>query len=283
VLRDGASITFGGLALVCAGAFGCVGAPSPLAPAHGGSVGLPHDGRLTNAVPLPRNGDGYRVICHDGLHYGTPRLVGAIQRAAAEVARLRPGGTPLPVCDLSGPAGGKTARHRSHQSGRDADLLFYALTADGRPWQVQFVRFGADGLAEPSPGSFVRLDVERQWLLVRALVTDPEASVQWLFVSHSIEALLVEYARARGEDPEIVWRAESVMMEPWDSLPHDDHLHLRLACTPGEAVAGCLGGGPYWPWLAPLPQLEPMDDAALIDAIAGDLLPAPIGRVARRE
>jgi len=226
-------------------------------------------------VPLPRDGDGYKVICYDGLHYGSPRLVGAIERAAANVARLRPGGTPLPVCDLSAPDGGRLARHRSHQSGRDADLLFYSLTTDGRPWQVQFTRFGSDGLSEVSPGNFVRLDVEREWLLVRSLVTDPEASVQWMFVAHPIEALLIEYARARGEDPAVVWRAENVMMEPWDSLPHDDHVHLRLACTPDEAVAGCLGGGPYWSWLPQLPQIEPMDDAALIEAIAGDLLPAP--------
>lgn len=253
-----------------AGSLACVGVPSALAPGHAGSLGLPHAGRITNAVPLPREGDGYKVICYDGLHFGTPRLVGAIQRAAANVARLRPGGTPLPICDLSAPEGGPTARHRSHQSGRDADLLFYALTADGRPWQVQFTRFGVDGLSEPSPGSFVRLDVEREWLLVRSLVTDPEANVQWMFVARPIESLLIEYARARGEDPEVIWHAESVMIEPWDSLPHDDHLHLRLACTPEEAVAGCLGGGPYWSWLAPLPQLAPLDDEALIEAITGD-------------
>ncbi len=264
------------------GSVGCLGAPSPLAPSHSGSIGVPHAGRLTNGVPLPRSGEGFRNICYRGLHFGTPRLVRAIERAAAEVARLRPGGNPLLVCDLSGPAGGPTAKHRSHQTGRDADLLFYAVTTDGRPWQVQFLRFGADGLAEVSPGSFVRLDVERQWLLVRALVTDPEASVQWMYVARQVEALLVEYARARGEDPEIVWRAESVMMEPWDSLPHDDHLHLRLACTPEEAVAGCAGGGPQWPWLAPLPQIEPMDDAELIEAIAGDLLGEPFGKVAAR-
>ncbi len=249
----------------------CIGAPSPLAPNHHGSLGLPHAGRITNAVALPRSGDGHRAICYDGLHYGTPRLVRAIVRASAEVASARPGGNPLLVCDLSAHQGGKTARHRSHQSGRDADLLFYALTADGRPWQVQFVRFGPDGLAEVSPGNFVRLDVERQWLLVRALVTNPDANVQWMFVARHVEALLVEYAIARGESDEIIARAESIMIEPWDSLPHDDHLHLRLACSPDEAVSGCAGGGPYWSWLAPLPQLGPMDDAELIEAIAGDL------------
>ena len=130
---------------------------------------------------------------------------------AANVARLRPNGTPLPICDLSGPEGGRLARHHSHQTGRDADLLFYSLTVDGRPWRVQFTSFGPDGLSEAGKGSFVRLDVEREWLLVRSLLTDPEAGVQWLFVARPIEALLVEYARARGEDQAVIWRAESVM------------------------------------------------------------------------
>ena len=33
-------------------------------------------------------------------------------------------------------------------------------------------------------------------------------------------------------------------LQPGDSLPHDDHFHLRVACSPEEAQAGCSGGGP---------------------------------------
>jgi penicillin-insensitive murein DD-endopeptidase len=118
----------------------------------------------------------------------------------------------------------------------------------------------------------VRLDVDRQWLFIRALVSSPKANVQWMFLARRLEALIIEHARARGEDPEVVWHAESVLMQPWDSAPHDDHLHLRIACTPEEAVAGCLGGGPYWPWLPALPQIASPPDSEMIAAIASDLL-----------
>ncbi len=91
--------------------------------------------------------------------------------------------------------------------------------------------------------------------------------------------MVIEYARARGEDPELVWYAESVLLQPGDSASHDDHLHLRIACTPDEAVAGCLGGGPYWPWLPRLPQLVSPPDDELARAIIGDLLPGPGGPV----
>jgi penicillin-insensitive murein endopeptidase len=97
----------------------------------------------------------------------------------------------------------------------------------------------------------VRLDVPRQWELIAALLTSPHIEVQWLLASSSIEALVIDYALARGEDPELIWRAQNVMLEPTDSLPHDDHLHLRIACSPEANARGCEGGGPYWNWLSP--------------------------------
>ena len=69
-------------------------------------------------------------------------------------------------------------------------------------------------------------------------------------------------------------QAESVLLQPGDSSAHDDHLHLRLACTPDEAIAGCLGGGPYWPWLPQLPQLVTPPDDELARTLIDDLLPA---------
>src|SRR6185312_13901992 len=157
-------------------------------------------------------------------------------------------------------------------------LLVYVLTPDGVSVPSPgFPRFGPDGLAELSKGKYVRIDLEREWQLVKALVTSREANVQWLFFARWLEALVIEYARARGEDPELVWYAESVLLQPGDSAAHDDHLHLRIACTPDEAVFGCLGGGPYWPWLPRLPQLVSPSDDELSQAILDDLLPLPGG------
>jgi penicillin-insensitive murein endopeptidase len=123
------------------------------------------------------------------------------------------------------------------------------------------MKFGPDGLAfvasDRGGGRYIRLDIAREWLLIKALLSTPGANVQWMFISLPVEGLITDYARARGEDAELVWHAESVMLQPKDSLPHDDHLHLRTACTPDEAVAGCEGGGPYWSWLPPLPTAPP--------------------------
>ena len=135
------------------------------------------------------------------------------------------------------------------------DLLFHYLTPRGaRVTAPGFIRVESDGLAlVPDTGELLRLDVEYEWRLVRALLDSPHIGVQFLFVSRTVEALLVEYALARGEPLDLVLRAQSVMLEPGDSMPHDDHFHLRIACTPEEARAGCMGGGPHWEWLEPLP------------------------------
>ena len=272
------------LALGFAG-IGCSRTPSPLTPnIVGASIGTPAHGVLRGGAQLPPAGPGWKWFRPVGGHYyGVPRLVSAIQRAAEHVQRERPG-PPVVVGDLSAKTGGKILRHASHRTGRDVDLLFYVTTPEGVPVENPgFLEFGPDGLAfvpERLGGpSYVRLDVERQWLLTKALLENPDANIQWIFVSEPIEALLIEYARARGEDDELVFRALTVLKQPTNALPHDDHYHVRTACLPEEALAGCEGGGPYWAWLPQLPTLATSGDedddyvllAALLDPIEADV------------
>jgi penicillin-insensitive murein endopeptidase len=258
-------------ALACTLSLGCFGSPTPLAPAIRGSVGVPHHGTLTEGKALPSQGPGFRRFRGDAIRWGNPRLVDGIMKAAAEVEALRPGGAPLIVADLSAQRGGKIPRHRSHRSGRDLDLLFYVVSPDGRSVQNPgFIYFGRDGLAlaNKREGRFLRLDVDRMWLLVKALTSNDEVRVQWLFVARWLEALLIEQARARGEDDELVWRAENLLRQPGDSSAHDDHIHMRIACSPAEATTGCLGGGYDWPWLPKTQPVELSDDeliAAMFD------------------
>jgi penicillin-insensitive murein endopeptidase len=260
-------------------ATGCFGTPTPLAPGLEGSVGAPHHGVLTVAEELPAAGPGFVRYRPKGQnHWGNPRLVRLLEGAAKTVQEERPDGVRLVVGDLSGHDGGKIPRHQSHRTGRDVDLPWFVTTPEGAPIQNPgFVNVGADGLAKlEDSGEYVRLDVAREWLLVKKLLTSSDADVQWMFCAKEVEALLVDYARARGEPPALVWHAETVLIEPGDSLPHDDHIHMRIACAPEETIAGCEGGGPRWDWLKPLPQ-EEFDDEALYGIIAEDppLMPVP--------
>jgi len=208
------------LALILAAASYCGETPTR-APSH--SVGRANRGSLEGGVPitesatlrvLPRR---HKARC---LNYGTGRLVHALEHAAAKV-----GGPPLGVGDIARARGGSIAPlSRSHQSGRDADLAFYA------------VKGALDDLEKLAPAE---LDVKRQWQLVAALLEDPSIQVKWMFVSDEIRgALLAEGARVKAA-PATLARATAVLHQPSDAPPHDDHLHLRIACTAEEQAAGC--------------------------------------------
>jgi penicillin-insensitive murein endopeptidase len=252
-----------GFGLLGFASLGCFATPTPLAPGLEGSVGWPHHGVQTGAVELPERGPGFARYRTQGSYYwGQPALVNGIQEAARRVHEGLPGGAPLLVGDISARHGGKISRHYSHRSGRDVDLLWYVTTLKGVSVRSPtFVRVGPDGVGKaPGGGGYVKLDVPRQWLLIKSLLSSPQVEIQWLLVSSGVESLVIEHAMAQGDDAELIWRAQNVMLEPADSLPHDDHLHLRIACSPEASVQGCEGGGPYWNWLPPKAGLDPNED-----------------------
>jgi penicillin-insensitive murein endopeptidase len=270
------SLTAVSCALALQGAAGCARAPSPLAPVWSGSIGEPSRGVLEQGAQVREDAEGLRWLRHDDRHWALPRFAEAIERAAAAVAVERNGGS-LGIGDLSiRTGGGPLAPHYSHRSGVDADLLFYVTTLDNVPVESPgFVHFGADGLArDEAHARWLRLDVERQWLLARALLEDPEARIQWIFVSQVVEARLLEWALARGDSFETIERARQVMAQPSPGGVHDDHFHIRTACSPDEVVAGCQSVGPRRPWLAyetrPLADTDADLALALFDPLGSD-------------
>lgn len=223
---------------------------------------MPHRGVLTSSAELPREGAGHKWLRQDDRHHGLPRFVKAIERAAETVARERPGAI-LSVGDLSRRTGGQLLPHLSHRTGRDADLLLYMTTLDGAPVESPgFIHVEADGLAWDEKGNrFLRFDVERTWLLVKTLVEDPDARIQWVFANRNVEALLLQWARARGESGDTMTRAMDAMLEPHPGGPHDDHVHIRTACSPDEIVAGCEPTGPTRPWIEALDRAAARRDS----------------------
>jgi len=249
---------------------GCAG---PLAfDARAASIGVTGDGTVRAPVELPVEGDGYAVLARwraRHSNFGTEELVGAVVRASRAVARELPGGTAA-IGDLSRRAGGASVEHKSHQSGRDVDVFFYAIDAQGRPVAPgeAMIRYGVEGQAlrwspargfapPAAPVPAVRFDAARTWAFVRALLTDEDAEVQWIFIQHDLGALLLRAATLAGDDPALVARAAFILHEPTDSEPHDDHMHVRLYCDPADRRLGCADRGPVrwwkkeWKYMAP--------------------------------
>lgn len=241
-------------ALALAGALRTPMSPRPLPPplpapvetaARSAAVGRPSDGRLVRGRALPPHGLGYFTVAPErGQVWGTDELVAAVLSAAWRMHRLDAETPPLSVGNLSLKRGGKAGRHLSHQNGRDADFGFYMIDESGRPFTARrFVSFDGRGRGRLA-GRPVRFDTRRNWMLVRAFLTDPVigAQIEFIFVSRPLRRRLLDYARLRGEPAELLDRAATVLREPWGDA-HDQHFHLRLGCAPDDRAAGCLDTG----------------------------------------
>lgn len=215
------------------------------------SCGAANRGALYGGVMLPQAGIGYvtpEPWWSRGRRYGTVELVGLIMRAAAAVEQQHPGGL-LGVADLSSASGGVIAGHRSHQSGRDVDLVFYALDPSGTPFppDQHMAYYGHSGVGQYARApSFERdiaeryFDLARNWALVRALLTDSQSEVEHIFVSARVRRWLLDYAQHLGEPEELVMRAARVLRKPKGVDGHNDHMHVRVRCSPDdEAVGRC--------------------------------------------
>ena len=234
------------------------------------SVGKPHDGYLLAGARIPDDGPGWttrEVWVKRRNRFGTDELVdmveGVAKRMHKKVKDVR-----IVVADLSSQGGGGAwSFHRSHQSGRDADLLYYMRDVDGKPFEPDAMHvFDARGRAKDESG--LTIDVPRTWLLVKELVDAPEATVQFIFMYEPIAQMLIDHAKQIGEPPELIAKARRALKQPGDSARHDDHMHVRVYCAPGDRDYGCVDIGP----MDLLAERE-AEQAAQLQAIA-DAIPA---------
>ncbi len=262
---------------------GCIGTvPAPQGPT---SLGTTSSGILARGVAFPERGPGFvRARPGEGTRFGTPGLIESLQRALADVDVAFPGTAATRVGDLSSEGGGRHSRHGSHRTGRDVDVVFYLTDASGRSvsprgW-LAFSRFGH--AFEEGSGNLYFFDDARNWQLVRSLLLDPDASVQWIFVSRGLKTRLLEYALAHETSAEALVRAAYVLHQPEHAAPHDDHFHVRVFCTPEDRASGCRDVGPRWPWLRPDVERiaghggPGLDDATLLAALLDGDDPAAV-------
>ncbi|HEX5099417.1 MAG TPA: penicillin-insensitive murein endopeptidase, partial [Polyangiaceae bacterium] len=144
------------------------------------SVGTPSAGMLVNGRNAQKN--ELYVPVAPGTAWGTDETLGYLDAALTKVHATIPGTPPLPLGDISAERGGPISPHVSHQAGRDLDIGYFY-----RGEQRWYRR-----------GNAQNLDLPRNWAFVRALVT--ETDVDLIFIDHSIQALLKDYALESGED-----------------------------------------------------------------------------------
>lgn len=188
----------------------------PYSPGDPVSIGLPNRGYLADGVQLHAND---HMITRPKRNWGTQETVNAIRTAAAAVAAKHPDSPKIVVGDLSLPGGGRFPPHKSHQSGRDADIGYYVKNQA----PVRLMRVNRN-----------TIDAPRTWTFFESLLKD--GKVQFLFVDYRLQKVLYEHARD-------VEKVPVEQLAKWFSYPkarvvrgvpirhlkgHADHLHVRF-------------------------------------------------------
>ena len=190
------------------------------------SVGRASSGRLVNGEQLPPH-RAY-VIRNPGRSWGTNEtisyILGAFDYMAEEFNSLNR----LRVHDLSLQSGGAMSDHRSHQSGRDADISLYQESCRG----------GVCPFSDVSPGN---LDVVKQWAFMRYWIRNKQ--IEYIFLDYSLQEPLYDYvANVRHAPREYL---NEVFQYPHGRNAarglirhepnHADHIHVRFSCPDSDS------------------------------------------------
>ena len=219
-------------------------------PPRSQSRGDSSHGTLHNGVPLPLKTEAFRVLpitVKRGFYYGTTELIASLKQAAQKVRTLHPGSV-LQFGNLSRPGGGDIPQSRSHNSGRDADMAFFFRDQQKKDVQPRtLLHVLKDGKTKDGKLHF---DVARNWDLIHELVSNPDIHIQWIFAANWLRTPMLQYAKANGVPLRTRIRMETVLKQPSDSAPHNDHFHLRIYCSEEDRLQnGCIDYGTRWPWV----------------------------------
>jgi len=204
--------------------------PIFIVPEGASSEGKVTGGALRNAVQLlPSPLCSIRCSMNS---FATDYTVKALLGAVAEFRRQGYTGE-IMVGDLSLRDGGKYKLHKSHQSGRDADIW---LLVKRKAYTKGCNNCSTDS-CRPEPED---VDWSAEWRFIRAL--DAGGLVQEIFLSHGLQERLHAAAKAQGATSE-----ELARMIQWPRKPghpalvmhsegHVHHTHVRFKCDPTDTA-----------------------------------------------
>ena len=214
------------------------------------SIGGVVHGHLVHSVQIPQPHPALTFLdvqYERRLFYTTDRMRDLVVEAANYVREKYPHAV-LRLGNFGNPGGGDIPYSVSHNSGRDADLGFYVKGPDGEmAAPADLVPLDAHGRYEGEEGTFI-FEPKRNWRLIEGLIVHGGDQLQYIFVSNSLRRQLLRRAREVGAAAKIRRRAKALLHQPYGSLPHNDHFHIRLYCSRIDVQSGCWDRGTKHSW-----------------------------------
>lgn len=189
------------------------------------SIGRPNRGQLRNGMPFPE-GEHWVLRTVRRRHYASEFTVRSLITAITRYRELHPDGPPVRIGELSKRTGNRIKPHRSHRSGRDADIGYLGL--DPAIGNAYWTKVTGNN----------NLDAERTWTFVKALLDT--GNVQYIFIDRSIQLALSKVAERELSTEELAAifehprRPDShrAIIQHWPG--HKNHMHIRFECAPGN-------------------------------------------------
>ncbi len=192
------------------------------------SIGAPNSGRLRNASRMVSK-EGYYYIRRKHRSWATNHTIYYLTNAIRNVHTQLPNLHVLSIGDLSAENGGPIRPHKSHQTGRDADIgLFFKRPSPGYPKNFMRAKVGA-------------LNLQATWTLIRQLAATrgKPGGIQYMFLDYALQEELYEYAIDNGHTEASLSR---IFQYPRSKRVrvglirhergHDTHIHVRFSCLP---------------------------------------------------
>lgn len=235
----------------------------PDEPSPSQSIAATNNGRLIAGVPLEASDSIF--VRNESNRYGTQELVDVIAWAAGQVDEQTPGSR-LVVGDLSRQRGRRLRPHRSHRAGRDADIGFYLVDADGVPAaNERFVRLRANGVGQERRGErrSLKWDNERNWQFIAALMGQDAVPIQYIMVISPLKERLLEEGVRQGAPEWLLHRVREAVGPRRSGRgrharygTHNSHFHVRIYCDYNDRPR-CQDKPPYWDWIHRPPPPSP--------------------------
>jgi len=190
------------------------------------SIGSYTAGCIRNAAPIPVSGEGFQVIrLGRGRYYANPETIEYITSLAKNVSE-KLGGILL-IGDVAQRTGGPMYdEHSSHQTGLDADILFWqhpialkrqlTITERMHIFPQSVLNYDQTGI------DAFKWDVKVEEIIK---IAASDKRVDRIFVNPIIKRRLCQ------THPGEKWLGK---LRPW--YGHDGHFHVRLKCPPGGAL-----------------------------------------------
>jgi penicillin-insensitive murein endopeptidase len=195
------------------------------------AIGYYSSGSLRNAVSIDdfSNTPGLiKLFRNRGQIYGVKELSLALDGLASHMRSLYPSIEAVQVGDMASKNGGKIPRHKSHQNGLDADVVYYrvnesAQSPSNTEWAEYFV---------VSKKLIKNFHAPRNWEAFKYLVEN--YNVSRILVDGAIKKEMCSLAKSLGEH---IKHRETLRRLRIENTVHKTHYHLRLKCP--QASPNC--------------------------------------------